>query len=124
MPSPTVPTGSYQHFDEALPLVGRLGVKLRKGPGCIVYSLEQLILAGLLTMDDGRLELYHRRHQDHLGGKVKAGRGQQCRQACPASSASTYVRAGVVFLWMQKAVKVLVVGLFSFAFNKTHLIIA
>lgn len=91
--------GAYQHFDEALPLVGRLGIKLAVSsataadmgwldsagmdssqaqlqPGAevevVVYSIEQLVKSGCVALGNDALQAFYDKHGHLLGKQVGA----------------------------------------------------
>lgn len=83
--------GSYQPFDEPLPLIGRLGVwaavpaatavsmgwagmgaaQLAAGEAEVaVYSVDELVQSGYFSIDKGALEGFYRQHGAKLGKQV------------------------------------------------------
>jgi hypothetical protein len=91
--------GAYQHFDEQLPLIGRLGVwaampaasavsmgwarmdaaaQLAAGEAEVaVYSVDELAQSGYFSIDKGGLEGFYRQHGAKLGKQVSS-----CDGAC------------------------------------------
>eukprot|EP00879_Flechtneria_rotunda_P007213 GHRR01007569.1.p1 GENE.GHRR01007569.1~~GHRR01007569.1.p1 ORF type:complete len:945 (+),score=415.84 GHRR01007569.1:429-3263(+) len=91
--------GSYAHFAEALPLVGRLGVKLAvhgsaMGKECVVYSIEELASIGGISISTDTLESFNRKHAAILGNQSLQTRSSPLSQlsmhlSSPSSSRST-----------------------------------
>lgn len=69
-PSPSG-AGAYTHFDEALPLVGTLGVRLALSDGeRTVCSIEELAAGGWLSIGSEDVAAFHKRHAAVLGSQV------------------------------------------------------
>jgi hypothetical protein len=76
--------GTYQHFDEPLQLVGRLGVQvaLPSGQAVVVYSVDELAAGGHISLCRDDIDTFYSMHSERVkkvSGLLLGGLGAGCR---------------------------------------------